>query len=105
MRTGLYVLDRHCNGMGFLHGGMASAFADSALAWAVWEATGRMGVTLKLTMEFIDIVKEGSWMEAHPKVTAIDGELVHVAADLIKEDGVLAARTSAVFRVLRRSRT
>ena len=85
-----------------MHGGMICAFADSALAWAVWSATGRSSVTIKLTMEFMDIVKEGTWLEAHPRVKGIDGDLVHVMTDLIKEDGALAARADAVFRSLRR---
>ncbi len=88
--------------MGFLHGGMASAFADSALAWAVWTATGRMSVTIKLSLIFIDIVKEGTWIEAHPGVTSIDGDIVHVKATIVKQCGVVAARADAVFRTLRR---
>lgn len=102
IRTGLWVLDRHCNGMGFLHGGMLSAFADSALAWAVWSATQKMSVTIKLTLEFMEIAREGEWIEAHPVVTAVDGEFVHVSARIVKEDGGLAARADAVFRTVRR---
>lgn len=102
IRTAIWVLDRHCNGMGFLHGGMVSAFADSALAWAAWSATGKMSVTIKLTLEFMEIAREGEWIEAHPRVTAIDGEFVHVTARIVKEDGALAARADAVFRTVRR---
>lgn len=102
VRTGLWVLDRHCNGMGFLHGGMACAFADSALAWAVWSATNKMSVTIKLTMEFMEIARQGEWIEAHPVVTAVDGDFVHVSARIVKEDGALAARADAVFRTVRR---
>lgn len=102
LRSGIWVLDRHCNGMGFMHGGMICAFADSALAWAVWSATERMSVTIKLTMEFMGIVPEGSWLEAHPQVKGVDGDLVHVMADMKTEDGVLVARADAVFRSLRR---
>ncbi len=102
LRTGVWVLDRHCNGMGFLHGGMICAFSDSALAWAVWSATGRMSVTIKLTMEFFDTVYEGTWLEARPQVKGVDGDFVHVMAELHKGDGALAARADAVFRCLRR---
>lgn len=102
LRSGIWVLDRHCNGMGFMHGGMICAFADSALAWAVWSATERMSVTIKLTMEFMGIVQEGSWLEAHPQVKGVDGDLVHVMADMKTEDGALVARADAVFRSLRR---
>ena len=53
--------------MGFLHGGMMSAFADSSLAWAVWSETRQLSVTLKLTMEYLDIVRKGAWVEARPE--------------------------------------
>jgi uncharacterized protein (TIGR00369 family) len=102
IRTGLWILDRHCNGMGFLHGGMVSAFADSALAWAVYSATGKMSVTIKLTLEFMEIAREGEWIEAHPVVTAVDGDFIHVGARIVKEDGALAARADAIFRTVRR---
>lgn len=100
----MWVLDRHCNGMGFLHGGMASAFADSALAYAVFSETGRMSVTIKLTMEYLDPVFEGTWLEAHTQIEAVDGEMVHVTAKLIRDDGVVSSRARAVFRTLRRKR-
>ncbi len=101
-RSGLVVLKRHCNGMGFLHGGMASAFADSALAWGVWAATGRTGVTLKLTLSFMETVREGAWLEARPAVTAVQGDLIHVTADLVAGAEKPAAQADAIFRALRR---
>jgi acyl-coenzyme A thioesterase PaaI-like protein len=100
-RSGLLVLERHCNSMGFLHGGMASAFADGALAWAVWRETRRMSVTLKLSLNFLSIVRAGEWLEARPCIDAVNGELVHVHADLVTREGK-AARAEAVFRLLRR---
>jgi hypothetical protein len=50
----------------------------------------------------MEIAREGEWIEAHPMVTAVDGEFVHVTARLVKEDGALAARADAVFRTVRR---
>lgn len=102
VRSGFYVLARHCNGMGFLHGGMASAFADGALAWAVWHETESMSVTLKLTLSFMDIVPEGSWLEAHPVVSAVVDDVVHVRADLLRDGKRRSARADAVFRLVRR---
>lgn len=102
LRSGFYVLDRHCNGMGFLHGGMISAFSDGALAWGVWHRARRMSVTLKLTLSFLDIVRLGSWVEADPQVDAVHGEMVHAHA-LLRADGRHpVARADAVFRLLRR---
>jgi len=102
LRSGFWVLDRHCNGMGFLHGGMTSAFADSSLAWAIWSETQRMSVTLKLTLEYFDIVHEGTWLEARPAPVVVNGEVAHAQADLVTDAGKLAARADAVFRLLRK---
>lgn len=102
LRSGLFVLDRHCNSMGFLHGGMASAFSDRALAVAVWHATKRASVTLKLTLHFYETVRLHNWLEAHPKVLSHDGNLVQVTADLMIDGEKLAARADATFRTLRR---
>ncbi len=102
LRSGLFVLDRHCNSMGFLHGGMASAFSDRSLAVAVYGATKRMSVTLKLTLHFYETVRLHDWLEAHPRVLSYDQDLVQVTADLRINGEKLAARADATFRTLRR---
>ncbi len=102
LRTGLFVLDRHCNSMGFLHGGMASAFSDRSLAVAVYGATQRMSVTLKLTLHFYETVRLHNWLEAHPRVLSYENDLVQVTADLRIDGEKLAARADATFRTLRR---
>ena len=88
--------------MGFLHGGMASAFADRSLAMAVWAETGRPSVTLKLTLHFLETVRLYNWLEARPNVLSYDHDLVHVSADLLINGEKLAARADATFRTLRR---
>ena len=102
VRSGLFILDRHCNSMGFLHGGMASAFADRSRAMAVWAATGRASVTLKLSLHFLETVRLHNWLEAHPRVISNAHELVQVTADLLIDGKKLAARADATFRTLRR---
>lgn len=103
LRSGLFVLDRHCNGMGFLHGGMASAFADRAMAVAVWDATKRFSVTLKLTLHYYEAVRLHDWLEAHPVVRSVSDGVVQVEADLRIGGKKLAARADATFRSLRRT--
>jgi uncharacterized protein (TIGR00369 family) len=103
LRSGIWVLDRHCNSMGFMHGGMVSAFADGALAWAVWHATRKMSVTLKLTTSYYGTIRPGDWLEAHPQVISVIDGVVHVEAGMYAAQGSLAARADATFRVLRRT--
>jgi uncharacterized protein (TIGR00369 family) len=102
LRQGMWVLGRHCNGMGFMHGGMFCAFADSAVAMASFQATKKSGVTIKLTVEYFDIVHEGTWIEAHPQVTMQQGDLVHITAPIVKPDGTVVARATAIFRTVNR---
>ena len=103
LRSGMFVLDRHCNGMGFLHGGMASAFADRSLARAVWHHTQRLSVTLKLTLHYYETVPLHSWLEAHPELLSLDNDVVQVRAELKIAGQKLAARADATFRLLRRT--
>jgi len=102
LRSGLFVLDRHCNSMGFLHGGMASAFADRSMAVAVWDASRKMSVTLKLTMHFFETVRLHDWLEAHPRVQSTANGIVQVTAELLINGEKLAMRADATFRTLRR---
>ncbi|MEL8054856.1 MAG: PaaI family thioesterase [Pseudomonadota bacterium] len=103
LRSGMFVLDRHCNSMGFLHGGMASAFADRSIAVAVWHATKRFSVTLKLTLHFYETVRLHDWLEARPIVRSVESGIVQVQADLLIGGTKLAARADATFRSLRRT--
>lgn len=105
LRSGLFVLEHHCNSMGFLHGGMASAFADRALAVTVWYASGRASVTLKLSLHFYTTVRLHDWLEAHPQILHMDTSLVQVSADLKINGARPAARADATFRLLRRGKT
>lgn len=101
-RSGFYVLDRHCNGMGFLHGGMMSAFADSSLAWAVWSETRQLSVTLKLTMEYLDIVRKGAWVEARPEPVLVSDRIAHVRTPLLTASGRTVAQADGIFRLMKR---
>jgi len=102
LRSGFFVLDRHCNGLGFLHGGMMSAFADRSLAVAVWSASRRMSVTLKLTLHYYETVRLGDWVEAHPSVQSVGDGVVQVSADMKVNGAKVAARADATFKLLRR---
>jgi len=103
-RSGFFVLERHCNGMGFLHGGMTSAFADAALAWAVWNQTQKFSVTLKLTLQYFEPVRLHAWLEAEPKILSVEDGIAHVYCDLRASEKGIAARADATFRTLRRTR-
>ena len=101
LRSAMFVLDRHCNSMGILHGGMASAFADRALAVAVWQALRAPSVTLKLTLQFLESISLHSWLEARPRVLSVQDGLVQVTAEMRIMGQERVARADATFRRVR----
>ena len=103
MQVGLRVLERHCNGLGFLHGGMAAAFSDGALAWAVYEATRQSSVTVRLSMDYLNPVRLGDWLMADSKCVGVDGDIVHVEAELTRNEKHLVSHAVGVFHLIRRN--
>ena len=71
--------------------------------YAVWDATRKMSVTLKLTISYFDTIRPGTWLEAHPVVVSSEDGIVHVCADLLIDGEKLGARADATFRSLRRT--
>ena len=102
IQVGMYILERHCNGLGFLHGGMAASFADGALAWAVWEASNLSSVTMRLSIDYLQPVRQGDWLMAEPKCLQIDGDVVHVEATLTRNERSPVCHAAGVFHLLRR---
>ena len=101
--SALPILRRHCNGLGFMHGGMIAAFADSSLAHAIIQQTGRACVTLNMSIEYFDAIHVGSWLIGEPEILSVENEIAHVEVKLMVENR-LKARATGVFR-LRRLRT
>lgn len=98
---GLIVLERHCNGMGILHGGMATAFMDGVLAGGVFRATGRRSVTLRLTVDFLDIARAGDWLEGSVLETDQDEQICRMRGQIAR-DGVAVLRARGIFRLMQR---
>ena len=69
---GFHALPRHCNGVGIVHGGWLSSFADGVLATAVWRSTETRSVTLRLNVDFLDMVRPGRVGRGHGRSHAGD---------------------------------
>lgn len=96
-----YVLKRHCNGMGIVHGGMLTTFFDGLLARAVFTATGSVSVTVHLSVDFLSMARAGDWVFGDAKVTRKARDVVFVEGRVrVGERDVL--RGSGVFKPVRR---
>jgi uncharacterized protein (TIGR00369 family) len=97
---GFRVRPHHCNSYGLVHGGLLAGFLDGVLAHAVFAETGASAVTLRLTVDYLDMTRQGAWVSARAKATAGDGDLVFVEAVLDAEDRPIAT-AKAVFKLMR----
>lgn len=96
-----YVLPRHCNRMGIVHGGMLTAFLDSALAAAVGRQTKSASVTIHLSVDFLSMARAGEWVMAESRVTRATREVVFAEARIhVGEKDIV--RGSGVFKLMHR---
>jgi uncharacterized protein (TIGR00369 family) len=92
-----YVLPRHCNAMGIVHGGMLATFLDGLLARAVFGATNTQSVTLHLSIDFLSAARAGQWVFGEAVVTRAAREITFAEAR-IHADGKDVLRGSGVFK-------
>jgi uncharacterized protein (TIGR00369 family) len=102
--VGLRVREAHCNGRGFLHGGVVSALADAAMGHSAVRSQGqeqaartRSAVTVTLAVDFLASAQIGQWVEIVPRVLKTGSSLGFVDC-LVLADGQPIARGSATFR-------
>lgn len=97
-----YVLKRHCNGMGIVHGGMLTTFFDGLLARAAFTATGTVSVTMHLSVDFLSMARAGDWVFGDARVTRKTRDVVFVEGrvrvgerDIVRGSGVFKTRSTA----------
>lgn len=98
----LYILPRHTNGLGLLHGGMLSAFLDGAMGGAVKRGAGRPGLTVHLSVDFLRMARRGEWLIARARMTHAAKEVAFAEAEA-RVRGRLVGRSSGVFKLMGRA--
>ena len=96
-----FVLPRHCNSVGIVHGGMLATFMDGVLAGGVARATGAVPITVHLSLDFLSMARAGEWVHGEAKVTRQTKDLVFVEGR-IWSAGRDVMRGSAVFKPMKR---
>ena len=103
VERGLFVLDRHCNSFGLMHGGMIATFLDGLLAAQAHHASGQVGVTVQLSIDYLRMAREGEWLQGDAHATRKAGELVFVEGRVFTPAGDVA-RAHAIFKLMSRKR-
>lgn len=93
---------RFAQGGGFLHGGVLTTLADTAVAMAIKTLLpeGTVFATTELTTRFLSPVKSGR-VRATATVSGPVGRSFHGEATVTDESGREVARFNSVFRVAR----
>ncbi len=98
---GFRARERHCNGLGIVHGGLLMSFADSLLAAAIWRGTGQRLVTIRMTSDFLNMAKPGEWVEGISHLRHADGTIAQASARIyVSSRTVLTA--SGIFKLMGR---
>jgi uncharacterized protein (TIGR00369 family) len=99
---GLRIAEPHTNSRGMAHGGLITALADNAMgiSCGMVRGEGTRLVTASLSADFIGPARVGQWLTVEPEVIRAGGTLCF-AQCLIKADGVVCARASGAFSVVR----
>lgn len=100
---GFWMLERHCNSFGLAHGGLIATYLDGLLAGQVYRSTGRIGVTINLSVDFLSMGRVGDWMQGDAQVTRHAGDLVFVEGRAHAR-GRDVARAHAIFKLTARAR-
>ena len=96
-----FALARHTNGLGIVHGGMLSAFADGLLAGAVGRGSGKIGVTIHLSIDFLHMARKGDWVMGEARMSRATRD-VAFADGRLHVRGVDIVRASGVFKLMDR---
>jgi uncharacterized protein (TIGR00369 family) len=96
--------EAHCNGRGFVHGGLISALADNAMGLSCARKLGEVAslVTVNLNVDFLASAQVGQWLEFDTAFIRPGGTL-SFAQLFVTADGQPVARANAVFRVVRKA--
>lgn len=98
-RFGFMPEARHCNGLGFVHGGMIATALDHAMAQCLFEQHDRRLVTLSLNVAFERPVPKGRWVTIEIGLPGETGGETRLSATLYSRT-LACAKAEAVYRLL-----
>jgi len=99
--VGEFSLDERFSGAPqYVHGGDLLAILDEAMAWATIAIVGRFAVTQETTSRFERPVKIGRDHTVSAWIDAVDGRIIHTAAEILRAEGRRCVTATATFAAL-----
>ncbi len=84
---------------GILHGGVQCALVDEVAFWAMFDKLKKIGVTVRVEMDFLNAVKTPSLLEVRGRIDRIQGRKVFVNASIIDEKKVICTRAKVAYYI------
>jgi acyl-coenzyme A thioesterase PaaI-like protein len=101
---GLLVGPQHCNGGGHCHGGVLATLADLQLGANVFRMIGCGGPTISLTLDYLEGVPMGHWIEGRTELLKRGGRVAFMQCILMM-DSRPVVRASGTFRLKFRAKS
>jgi len=96
---GFRVLEKHCNPLNILHGGMTATFADIIVGTATFRAGASRCVTVSLNTNYVGAAKIGEWVMGQATVVRKTKSMVFLSFDVYTDQRAVASGT-AIFKVI-----
>lgn len=87
---------------GILHGGVQCALVDEVAFWAMFDKLRKIGVTVKIDMDFLSAVRTSSLLEVRGKIEEIQGRRVFVNVNILDDEGRASTRARVVYYIPKR---
>ncbi|CAP41055.1 PaaI family thioesterase [Bordetella petrii] len=92
------VAEPHTNMHNIAHGGLLATLADTALGYCIVQQAQVSVVTVQMSVEYLNAVKPGDWLEAHVTIDKQGRRLLY-ATCLLQVEGKVMLKANAVFAV------
>ncbi|MER3445944.1 MAG: PaaI family thioesterase [Candidatus Dadabacteria bacterium] len=87
---------------GVLHGGIQCVLIDEVAFWAMFDRIKRIGVTVKIEMEFLNTVRISSHIEVRGKIDRIEGRDVFITVEILNNNNEVCTRGRVVYHIAKK---
>jgi acyl-coenzyme A thioesterase PaaI-like protein len=90
--------DEHFSGFpGILHGGIQCALVDEVAFWTMFDKLKRIGVTVRVEMDFLSPVRVSSFVEIRGKLEKVVGKRVFVDVNVLNGGKEVCTRSKVIY--------
>ncbi len=97
---GMHINASHLNLHGKAHGGMLAVLIDNALGYNIARTRQQGVVTAHLSIDYLEAVSLGDWLESHVRLTKSGGRLCF-AECVLRVAGREAVRASGILPIVK----